>query len=47
MNGWVSGLLDRWVDRWMMEYSPRNFFSNLKQHYSATLGFGALLSSPT
>src|SRR6218665_4137166 len=29
------------------EYSPRNSFSNLKQHYSAALGLGALLSSPT
>ena len=30
-----------------LEYSPRNSFSNLKQHYSAALGLGALLSSPT
>ena len=29
------------------EYSPRNSISNLKQHYSAALGLGALLSSPT
>ena len=32
---------------WFQEYSPRNSFSNLKQHYSAALGLGALLSSPT
>src|SRR6218665_134127 len=30
-----------------LEYSPRNSFSNLKQHYSAALGLGALLRSPT
>src|SRR6218665_2296516 len=30
-----------------LEYSPRNSVSNLKQHYSAALGLGALLSSPT
>src|SRR6218665_4048267 len=27
-----------------LEYSPRNSFSNLKQHYSAAQGLGALLS---
>ena len=27
--------------------SPRNSFSNLKQRYSAVLGLGVLLSSPT
>src|SRR6218665_3268296 len=31
----------------VIEYSPRNSFSNLKQHYSAALGLRALLSSPT
>src|SRR6218665_1918917 len=30
-----------------LEYSPRNSFSNLKQHYSAVLGLGAFLSSLT
>jgi len=29
------------------EYSSRNSLSNLKQHYLAVLGLGALLSSPT
>src|SRR6218665_693927 len=29
-----------------LEYSPRNSFSNLKQHYLASLGLEALLSSP-
>ena len=33
--------------RHSLEYSPRNSFSTLKQHYSAVLGLGALLSSPT
>ena len=32
---------------YFQEYSPRNSFSDLKQHYSAVLGLGALLSSPT
>src|SRR6218665_1718136 len=29
-----------------IEYSPRNSFIHLKQHYSAALGLGALLSNP-
>src|SRR6218665_2995601 len=28
-------------------FSPRNSFSNLKQHYLAAVGLGELLSSPT
>src|SRR6218665_2042334 len=31
----------------VLEYSPINSFSNLKQYYLAVLGLGALLSSPT
>jgi len=31
----------------LIEYSPRNSFSNLKQHYSGALGLGALLNSST
>ena len=31
---------------YMAHISPRNSFSNLKQHYSAVLGLRALLSSP-
>src|SRR6218665_651429 len=41
------GMISHWLSGHFLEYSPRNFFSNLKQHYSAALGLGALLSSPT
>jgi len=41
------GMVSHWLSGHFLEYSPRNSFSNLKQHYSAALGFGALLSSPT
>src|SRR6218665_2293118 len=41
------GMVSHWLSGHFLEYSPRNSFSNLKQHYSATLGLGALLSSPT
>src|SRR6218665_843110 len=40
-------MVSHWISSHFLEYSPRNSFSNLKQHYSATLGLGALLSSPT
>src|SRR6218665_3331391 len=40
VSHWLSG---HFLD---LEYSPRNSFSNLKQHYLAALGLGALLSSP-
>jgi len=39
--------LSHWLYGHFQEYSPRNSFSNLKQHYSTALGLGALLSSPT
>src|SRR6218665_2612660 len=41
------GIVTHWLSGHFQEYSPRNSFSNLKQHYSAALGFGALLSSST
>src|SRR6218665_3949680 len=41
------GMVSHWLCGHLLEYSPRNSFSNLKQHYSAALGLGALLSSPT
>src|SRR6218665_1328171 len=41
------GMVSHWLSSHFLEYSPRNSFSNLKQHYSAALGLGALLSSPT
>ena len=41
------GMVSHWLSGHCQEYSPRNSFSNLKQHYSAVLGLGALLSSPT
>src|SRR6218665_1757326 len=41
------GMISHWLSGHFLEYSPRNSFSNLKQHYSAALGLGALLSSPT
>src|SRR6218665_1619301 len=41
------GMVSHWLSGHFLEYSPRNSFSNLKQHYSAALGLGALLSSPT
>ena len=34
-------------DNFIQEFHTRNSFSNLKQHYSAALRLGALLSSPT
>src|SRR6218665_1179536 len=40
------GMVSHWLSGHFLEYSPRNSFSNLKQHYSASLGLGALLSSP-
>src|SRR6218665_1963527 len=40
-------MVSHWLYGHFLEYSPRNSFSNLKQHYSAVLGLGALLSSPT
>jgi len=39
-------MVSHWLSGHFLEYSARNSFSNLKQHYSAALGFGALLSSP-
>src|SRR6218665_1286163 len=41
------GMVSHWLSSHFLEYSPRNSFSNLKQHYLAMLGLGALLSSPT
>ena len=41
------GMVSHWLSGHFLEYSPRNSFSNLKQHYSAALGLEALLSSPT
>src|SRR6218665_1444710 len=41
------GMVSHWLSGHFLEYSPRNSFSNLKQHYSTALGLGALLSSPT
>src|SRR6218665_3488426 len=41
------GMVSHWLSSSLLEYSPRNSFSNLKQHYSAALRLGALLSSPT
>src|SRR6218665_2530697 len=37
------GMVSHWLSGHFLEYSPKNFFSNLKQHYSAALGLGALL----
>jgi len=36
------GMVSHWFSGHFQEYLP---FSNLKQHYSAALGLGALLSS--
>ena len=41
------GMVSHWLSGSFQEYSPWNSFSNLKQHYSAALGLGALLSNPT
>src|SRR6218665_1777836 len=41
-----SGMVSDWLSGHFLEYSSRNSFSNSKQHYSAVLGLGALLSSP-
>src|SRR6218665_1681266 len=41
------GMVSHWISSHFLEYSPRNSFSNLKQHHLAALGLGALLSSPT
>src|SRR6218665_2339065 len=41
------GIVSHWLSGHFLEYSPRNSFSSLKQHYSDALGLGALLSSPT
>src|SRR6218665_1007183 len=41
------GMVSHWLSSHFQEYSPRNSFSNLKQHYSATLGLRTLPSSPT
>src|SRR6218665_1109486 len=41
------GMGSHWLSGHFLEYSPRNSFSNLKQHYSAALELVALLSSPT
>src|SRR6218665_4076840 len=41
------GMVSHLLSGHFLEYSPRNYFSNLKQHYSAALGLGALLSIPT
>src|SRR6218665_2333634 len=41
------GMVSHWLSGHFLEYSPKTSFSNLKQHYSAALGLGALLSSPT
>src|SRR6218665_3518750 len=43
----LYGMVSHWLSGHFLEYSPRNSFSTLKQHYSAALGLGALLSSPT
>src|SRR6218665_351836 len=40
------GMVSHGLSGHFQEYSPRNSVSNLKQHYSAVLGLGALLSSP-
>ena len=47
LRGWPFnyGIVSHWLFGHFQEYSPRNSFSNLKQHYLAALGFGALLSS--
>jgi len=47
---WLSlwyGMVSHWLSGHFLGYSVRNSFSNLKQHYSAMLGLGALLSRPT
>src|SRR6218665_2960725 len=31
------GMVSHWLSGHFLEYSPRNSFSNLKQHYSAAL----------
>src|SRR6218665_3934256 len=41
------GMVSHWLSGHFLRYSPGNSFSNLKQHYLAALGLGALLSSPT
>ena len=41
------GMVSHWFSGHFLEYSPRNSFSNLNQHYLAGLGLGALLSSST
>ena len=41
------GMVSHWLSGHFLEYSTRNSFRNLKQHYSVALGLGALLSSPT
>src|SRR6218665_1038877 len=49
-SSWLAlwyGMVSHWLSGHFLEYSPRNSFSNLKQHYSAALGLRALLSSPT
>src|SRR6218665_2651740 len=46
MDGWMvlwSGMVSHWLSHRFLEFSPRNSFSNSKQHYPAALGFGALL----
>src|SRR6218665_1247429 len=40
-------MVSHWLSSHFLEYSPINSFSNLKQHYSAALGLGALVSSLT
>jgi len=50
LSSWLafwSRMVSRWLSGHFQEYSPRNSFSNSKQHCSAALGSGALLSSPT
>ena len=47
LSPWLAlwyGIVSQWLSGHYLEYSPRNSFSNLKQHYSAALGLGALLS---
>src|SRR6218665_2517132 len=40
------GMVSHLLPGHFLGYSPRISFSNLKQHYLAALGLGALLSSP-
>ena len=42
-----DGMVSHWLSSHFVGYSPRNSFSNLKQHLLPVLGLEALLGSPT